>query len=297
VISSPLSTLKFRLIFSGAWLVWSMLQVAVLNGLGVPLRMAIVDSAVTNSLLAASCVLISNNLKFYLPGKEKQWYIIVIGLVLAAIWLFLSHWLLKYFMNDDAAYNHFLVKSLPLRFGIAFLVITSMAVVCMLWYSLEDQRENEKRKSDAERLSRDAELFKLRQQLQPHFLFNSLNSVNALIGTRPEEARHMIQQLSDFLRGTLKKEENQWMTYEEEMNHLQLYLEIEKVRFGHRLSTMIDTDEEAKKMKLPALLLQPVVENAIKFGLYDTTETITIKIIARAQPKELVVTCGKSVRS
>jgi two-component system LytT family sensor kinase len=88
---------------------------------------------------------------------------------------------------------------------------------------------------------------KLRQQLQPHFLFNSLNSISALAGSQPEKARHMIQQLSDFLRGTLKRDEQQSVTLEEELHHLQLYLDIEKVRFGSRLQTDIQVEEEVKK--------------------------------------------------
>jgi LytS/YehU family sensor histidine kinase len=148
----------------------------------------------------------------------------------------------------------------------------------MLWYTFQDQKESEVRRSTAEKLTRDAELFKLRQQLQPHFLFNSLNSISALIGTRPLEARHMIQQLSDFLRGTIKKEETQLVTLEEELQHLQLYLDIEKVRFGHRLVTTIVNEVDKKKYSIPSFLLQPIVENAIKFGLYDTIETVCINI-------------------
>jgi LytS/YehU family sensor histidine kinase len=133
-------------------------------------------------------------------------------------------------------------------------------------------------------------LFKLRQQLQPHFLFNSLNSINALIGSRPEEARKMVQQLSDFLRGTIKKEETQWVTLHEEIQYLQLYLDIEKVRFGNRLATQIETDESAQSLKLPALLLQPIVENAIKFGLYDTTGETLIRMHSKKEGNDLVIT-------
>jgi LytS/YehU family sensor histidine kinase len=154
-----------------------------------------------------------------------------------------------------------------------------MALVSVLWYTLQEQQDTEKRKSEAEKLSREAELFKLRQQLQPHFLFNSLNSINALIGSKPAQARTMIQQLSDFLRGTLKKDDQQWITLDEELQHLQLYLEIEKVRFGHRLSFTI-MNETLSECSLPVMLLQPVVENAIKFGLYDTTGEINISIEA-----------------
>jgi LytS/YehU family sensor histidine kinase len=100
----------------------------------------------------------------------------------------------------------------------------------------------------------------------------------------------MIHQLSDFLRGTLKKEDNQWVTLQEELQHLELYLEIEKVRFSHRLHTEISTDSNSLQSKLPAMLLQPIVENAIKFGLYDTTEMITIRIRAMYTETYLVIT-------
>ena len=143
------------------------------------------------------------------------------------------------------------------------------------------------RRSDADRLSKEAELSKLRQQLQPHFLFNSLNSISALTGTQPEKARYMIQQLSDFLRGTLKKDDQQWNTLQEEIEYLGLYLDIEKVRFGHRLQTEIICEGDAELLKLPALLLQPIVENAIKFGLYDTTGEVLIKLDAVAEKNYL----------
>ncbi len=147
----------------------------------------------------------------------------------------------------------------------------------------------EQRKAESEKLARDAELYNLRQQLQPHFLFNSLNSITALIGSRPDEARKMIHQLSDFLRGTLKKEDQQPVSLAEELEHLQLYLEIEMVRFGHRLTTEIIADEACSKMLIPPMLLQPIVENAIKFGLYDTTGIVSIKIIASCVQNQLHV--------
>jgi LytS/YehU family sensor histidine kinase len=100
----------------------------------------------------------------------------------------------------------------------------------------------------------------------------------------------MIQQLSDFLRGTIKREDQQLIALREEFKHLQLYLEIEKVRFGHRLSTTIQQTEKMQDYKLPSLLLQPVVENAIKFGLYDTTGEINISIKAEDSDGYLLLT-------
>lgn len=171
-----------------------------------------------------------------------------------------------------------LAQTSIIRYAIAFLLIGCCTVLSLLWYTQKDQQADTERKQDMERLAREAELNKLRQQLQPHFLFNSLNSISALTGSQPEKARHMIQQLSDFLRGTLKKEQQQWTTFEEELQYLQLYLDIEKVRFGYRLQTQIETEEATLQMQLPSMLLQPLVENAIKFGLYDTIGEVTIFI-------------------
>jgi LytS/YehU family sensor histidine kinase len=164
-----------------------------------------------------------------------------------------------------------------------------MAMMSLLWYSQKEQQVMDARKTEAEKLARDAELYKLRQQLQPHFLFNSLNSISALTGSQPEKARHMIHQLSEFLRGTLRKEEQHWNTLEEELQYLQLYLDIEEVRFGHRMQTKLIYSDEALKLKLPALLLQPVVENALKFGLYDTTGNVLITLQATVENNYLKI--------
>jgi len=230
-----------------------------------------------------------NTLKFYTPRKDRYLTILVWCLCLTAIWLFLSRWLCGLFLDYNEGYALFLDRSLIIRGSIGFLLMGCVTLICVLWYNWGDQQATEQRKQDAERLAREAELFKLRHQLQPHFLFNSLNSINALIGSRPQEAREMIQQLSDFLRGTLKKEEHQWISLSEEMQYLQLYLDIEKVRFGNRLSTRIEIEENARQLKIPVLLLQPVVENAIKFGLYDTTDEIVIHITASVDDNTLVV--------
>jgi LytS/YehU family sensor histidine kinase len=185
-------------------------------------------------------------------------------------------------INETETYVTFLDRSLFIRGLYIWLMVTLVSVLSWLWFSIREQQEADSRKADMEKLAKEAELSRLRQQLQPHFFFNSLNSISALAGTRPEEARKMIQQLSDFLRGTLKKDDHQLVPLSEEIEHLQLYLDIEKVRFGHRLRTNIQHDDASLSMKLPSLLLQPIVENAIKFGLYDTTGETVIRIEAKA---------------
>ena len=261
----------------------------VLLGFGFKPSMAMVDSSISNTLLAGACLLILNNMRYYLPKNEKYWYVLVISIALSSVWLFFVRIALWAIYKTDEAYMNSLSQTSNIRFSIAFLLTGFMTMLSLLWYTQQEQKETDDRNADAERLAKEAELYKLRQQLQPHFLFNSLNSISALTGTQPEKARHMIHQLSDFLRGTLKKDEQQWSTLKEEMEYLQLYLDIEKVRFGYRLQTTVTNNEAVLQMKLPSMLLQPIVENAIKFGLYDTIGAVEIAIEAKEIDGQLQV--------
>ena len=287
--TSPFSVLRFRVIFSISWLIVIADLALLLKWFGLSWQVAVTDSLISNIILLLACLLVMNTLRFYIPRRERYLNILVWCIFLTIAWILLSRWILLLLYEHTEGYTEFMKFSIPVRSSIGFLLIGIMTMISIVWYNWEEQKENEERKSNAEKLAKDAELFKLRQQLQPHFLFNSLNSINALIGSKPGEARKMIQQLSDFLRGTLKKEEQQWVSLKEELQYLQLYLDIEKVRFGNRLSTNIEIDETAEELKLPALLLQPIVENAIKFGLYDTTDETIIGIKADVKEKNLVI--------
>lgn len=287
--ASPFSARRFLIIFSIVWLVLMIDHALLLYWFDFPLSLSVADSTISNFLLLGASLLIMNTIRYYLPGRDQYVNILVMCVVLTIIWLFLSKWLLGLALDGYGNYSVFLSRSLIIRFSVAILVIGIVTLMAINWYTSQEQQKNEERKIDAEKLAKEAELFKLRQQLQPHFLFNSLNSINALIGNRPAEARKMVQQLSDFLRGTIKKEETQWVVLQEELQYLQLYLEIEKVRFGNRLSTIIDIDDATLTMKVPVLLLQPIVENAIKFGLYDTVGDTVIRMQTIKDGSDLLV--------
>lgn len=287
--ASPLATRRFLISLIIGWLVLVNLQAFLLNNIGFPLYVVLTDSLISNFLLLLAGLLMLNITKYYLPSSYQYTSVIASCLIMTGLWLFVSNTFLKIFLGESEAYLSFLKNSLAVRAGFAFLVLTILTIATILWYKWVERQKVEQRREDADRLSRDAELFKLRQQLQPHFLFNSLNSINALIGLNPQQARKMVQQLSDFLRGTLRKEESQLITLKEEINYLNLYLEIEKVRFGNRLMTEVTIAEGAAEMKLPTLLLQPVVENAIKFGLYDTVGETLIKIACEMNEGDLYI--------
>jgi len=288
--TSPLSVTRFRIIFSICWVIVFVDHVLLLRWFGLSWSMAFVDGAINDALLTLACLLVIMMLQYYLPQKEKYFHLLTWCLLITVIVILITKVILKNIYASNEDYINFFNRSLWVRSSLDFLLLGCITLISVIWYNWQEQSEQEGRKQDAEKLSKEAELFKLRQQLQPHFLFNSLNSINALIGSRPEEARKMVQQLSDFLRGTIKKEEHQWVTLKEELQYLELYLDIEKVRFGHRLSTTIECDASLDDLKLPALLLQPVMENAIKFGLYDTVDDIEIGLKAIKEENNLVIT-------
>lgn len=267
-----------RLNFAIIWIVGLVLQAGLMyRWFNFSLTHSLTDGFIQCTLVAGFAVLVSHNLAYYRPVGGRYFFILTGSAVLAIAAIYANYWLMGLIFKGDS-YIPFLKASLPVRFLLIWIFLAAVSTVSILWYDMEEQQKNLNRKEAAEKMSKDAELFKLRQQLQPHFLFNSLNSINALIAMRPEEARQMVQKLSDFLRGTLKKEDQSWGSMKDELQYLQLYLDIEKVRFRHRLSTEITTDNNALELQIPPMLLQPVVENAIKFGLYDTTEAIIIKI-------------------
>ncbi len=251
---------------------------------GFPFWQSFTDSSVHILLLAASGIIVSTNLAYYRPGGDtaKMVYVSCVSTAMTFLWAAATRWILVKTFEGDAEYITWLNKALPVHCIVGWLLIAGMGFRSIVWYDSVEQQEDQQRKEATEKIVREAELYKLHQQLQPHFLFNSLNSINALIMLRPQQAREMVLKLSDFLRGSLKRENDQWISLTEELQYLGLYLEIEKVRFGHRLSTTVIHDEASEKMYMPPMLLQPVVENAIKFGLYDTIGEIAINIKAWA---------------
>ncbi len=280
---------KALVFFSSWWVVWTCVEWYIISYYGIAWRYALSDAIINNALLTITSIAFFNGIKFYRPTRGNLLYIRIWSLLHALFITAFNGWLVAQITHLDPTYLTFLDNSWPVRYLYNVIMIGMSSAAIIVYYYIHEEQEKEQRKDDAEKLAKETELVKLRQQLQPHFLFNSLNSISALAGSKPEEARKMIQQLSDFLRGTMRKDEQQLVTLKEELLHLHLYLDIEKVRFGHRLNTHIDCVEELEKLLIPSLLLQPIVENAIKFGLYDTTDQVLIEVTTKLENQELVI--------
>ncbi len=135
--------------------------------------------------------------------------------------------------------------------------------------------------------ARDAELRALKAQINPHFLFNSLNSVVALTNSDPGRAREMCIRLADFLRCTLGLGERDSVAWQEELDLTQAYLDVEQIRFGSRLRVEIYADDHCKDCQVPPLVLQPLIENAVKHGIATLVEGGTIRVESRVRDGQL----------
>ncbi len=179
---------------------------------------------------------------------------------------------------DDSSYREFLNESLPWRviMGIFYYLLFIMYYYVMLYY--EDLQEKLKVEAQLQTLVNEAELSALRSQINPHFLFNSLNSISSLTITNPDKAQEMVIKLSDFLRYTLSHDKNEKASLKEEFNNLRRYLDIEKIRFGHRLNFVTKVPDNCVDFMIPNMILQPLIENAIKHGVYDSTEEVLVEL-------------------
>lgn len=151
-------------------------------------------------------------------------------------------------------------------------------MIADLFFAFAQMNEAERRQSDLQILARDAELQMLRMQINPHFLFNSLNSISALTTIDPAGARTMAIELAQFFRHTLALSERTLITLEEEIQLCQHFLAIEKIRFGEKLQTSFTVPDAALPALIPPMMLQPLLENAIKHGIHDLTDSGTIML-------------------
>lgn len=144
--------------------------------------------------------------------------------------------------------------------------------------SIQKLKEREQQAAELRELSNRQQIANLKAQLNPHFLFNTLNIINAMVSKDVDQTRNMIAGLSDMLRYSIGSFEKEWVALSEEMEFVEQYLELEKHRYGDRLQYNILMDEELTNVEIPPMIIQPIVENAVKHGIGPTEKGGTIKI-------------------
>ncbi|MDE3108332.1 MAG: histidine kinase [Acidobacteriota bacterium] len=196
------------------------------------------------------------------------------ALVATALWIFVAKMLTDE-LSESAAFRGLdrrFAAAVPLLVGTGVLFYLLSVAFYYILLGIEVSRDAEARVMQASMLAREAELRALKAQVNPHFLFNSLNSISALTGSDPAKAREMCILLGDFLRRTLGLGEKSAIPLGEELSLIHAFLAVEKIRFGSRLNMVENVDPQAVNIAVPPLLLQPLVENAVAHGIANLVE-------------------------
>jgi hypothetical protein len=198
------------------------------------------------------------------------------------IWLWIGYIILSVLFKENPGYISLLNRTIPWRvgFGFLFYVVLISNYYLMIYY--QNFKDKLLRESELKALVKESELSSLKSQINPHFLFNSLNSISSLTLISPEKAQDMVINLSEFLRYTLSNKNETLTTFENELKNIDRYLKIEKIRFGKRLNVDQKIADGSLHYHLPALILQPIIENAVKYGVYESIEQSNILIESNA---------------
>jgi sensor histidine kinase YesM len=268
---------------------WLMIHTIFLIEHQIELEFALSDAALFAIPLGMAAWIGGITLRYYRPDWKRIPAILIWTATEAIIIIYLYEYLAESFGQMDWRINAQLSQGNTLLFLLVYFVLNIFTLFVWIWLNNLEKETIDKRSIETEKLAKESELEGLKLQLQPHFLFNSLNSVNALLHVNPEEASRMVLLLSDFFRSSLKKSQDTLITLKEELETVQLYLQIEEIRFSSRLLVEINLQESCTELKLPALILQPIIENAIKHGLYGTTEKVVIQIDASYSANQLIL--------
>ena len=275
------NSFKGKLMISGIGLIWFLGSFLLLQFYEIELWISLMDAFLFAMIFLGGLIAVEKIFAFYVPKAENIFLLLLIPLVLSFASTKAHLYLLQLIFENQLDYHEFLQRNQYLRLTFLAIAEISVALISLVVAKLEQQEDFRRRESLLTELAKEAELSQLKQQLQPHFLFNSLNSINALVVAQPQKAREMVLQLSDFLRATIRKDHQNWLELEEELSHLKIYLDIERVRFGHRLEVEFELEDETRQMLIPQILIQPLVENAIKHGLYEVLGQVKIQIFSQ----------------
>jgi LytS/YehU family sensor histidine kinase len=208
---------------------------------------------------------------------------IIAGFLTSSLWILIGNgWtLLLERLSLFAPLSARFIAKTPLLVGVGFILFTLTVAVHYLIITFEATKVVEQRELQSRILAQEAELKALRAQINPHFLFNSLNSISALTTQNPAAARAMTLRLADFLRRSLRVGAEELIRLEEEVSLAMNFLEIEQIRFGSRLSVDRRISEPCRDCLVPPLILQPLVENAIHHGIAQLVDGGTIRLQAK----------------
>jgi sensor histidine kinase YesM len=260
---------------------------------GFNIYFSIADAIVFNSIFYLIGLGIWSLLVF--TGKEKNKFILILSthlissVVIVVIWIYVSETIRNEIVpNNDNLSVNYVSRLNRFLIGILYYTVITLSYYILIFYTnLKEKIINE---SKLETIIKESELKVLKSQINPHFLFNSLNSISSLTISNPQLAQEMIINLSNFLRYSISQKDNHITTLNKELENCKKYLEIEKIRFGDKIDLLMKIENDSLQAALPIMILQPLYENAIKYGVYESSSKVIIETISKIRDNTLIIT-------
>ena len=281
-IPKPRITWKGVGIAAGLWVLFTIAYALLIaQGEGVPFTGALVSIVYSNTLLALTSIPVWWMVVREMDDVHGGWVLLAhLGLAPLYSWINLEMdlWMMSFGAPVAA------IESMEQRYHwIFFTYLTIYAVQFAIFHlvrSVQRLRLKEQQATELMALAHERELEALKAQVNPHFLFNTLNSISATVKVDPDEAREMIAELAHLLRYALDSAQNDWVTLQDEVDFARAYLTLESHRFSDRLGVEYDVDPDALDTSVPPMVLQPLVENAIKHGIAQSESggTVTLRV-------------------
>ena len=280
-------------IFVGVWVAWTIFMSALIaHDERIPFFYAFNTNVV---LFGIAAILSLPVLRFggWLASRRRN-PLIPIPVVVVSCMLYSSLWVWASWQFFRQVFGEYFTKNIfdPMSVWLFLNGVVVCGVIFGIAYARRYSRtlhEAELNRVHLQYLAKESELRALRSQINPHFLFNSLNSVYAMIESHPAEARNMLVKLSDLLRLALSATKADFLTLGEDLDFARRYLDIERIRLGDRLDIVTDIEDDVLSEKVPTLILQPIVENAVKHGVSRAETPVTVTISARRRGKTLEI--------
>ena len=274
-------------------IIWWLISLFLITGqsfvfyfaLGSFSKIGILDSAFSLLIFSGIAFYFWYPFTFFNTGNVKLLTLIVnlliAGAVTITIWILVTNFFLQGIIQEQNLFERYWQVTFPYRIGTSMFLYCVTILIYYLFINADNLSKKNAKEEELEKLIKETELKMLRSQINPHFLFNSLNSISALTVSDPEKARDMVIKLSDFMRYVLARKDDLPVSFKSELDSLRLYLDIEKIRFGNKLIIEEQIEEPCLEAIIPAMTFQPLYENAVKHGVYESSETVVIKTIAK----------------
>ena len=251
-------------------------------GLELDLYSAVVESFVSATILCGLTIIWHYPAKYISIEQNHLLKIFtshtVTAIISSGLWILFIYIVMVPVLGFDDTYQNYFYKTILWRFLVGWLLY---AIVVSFYYLISYYSESQDRalkESELKNLVTQAELKSLKFQINPHFIFNSLNSMSALTEINPKKAKEMIIKLADFLRYILATNEREKNKLSEELKNIRLYLDIEKIRFEDKFDYSEQIGNECNNAEIPNMILQPLFENVIKHAVYETFDKVHLQL-------------------